>query len=331
MTEPAFDAAVGADSRRVDVFVLRMNVRFRGVTRREGVLLHGPAGVGEFSPFWDYDVAESSTWLAAALEAAGQGFPPALRDSVPVNCTVPAVDPERAVAIVTAGHGCRTAKIKVAEAGQRLADDVARVRAVRAAMGGAARIRIDANGGWDVDEAVVAIETLARFDLEYVEQPVARVEDLARVRSRVGVPIAADESIRRAEDPLRVARLAAADIAVLKVQPLGGVRACLRLAEQIQLPVVVSSAIESSVGLAAGVALAAALPDLPFACGLATASMLASDLTAASLRPVDGMLPVGRVAADDVLVSAARPDEVTADRWLTRLAACAAFLGGAGS
>lgn len=310
------------------VFAIGMNVRFRGVTRREGVLLHGPAGVAEFSPFWDYDVDESASWLTAARESADRPRPTPLRDRVPVNCTIPAVDPEHAATLASAPHGCRTAKVKVAERGQTLADDIARVAAVRASMGDEARIRIDANGGWNVEDAVAAIGRLAAFDLEYVEQPVMRVDDLAEVRRRVGVPIAADESIRRADDPLLVARMGAADIAVLKVQPLGGVRACLRLAERIQLPVVVSSAIESSVGIAAGVALAAALPELPYACGLATVSMLTADLTHAPLVAVDGALPVRDVEADPELVDAARADDETTSRWLERLSACQRLLDG---
>ena len=164
-----------------------------------------------------------------------------------------------------ASAGCRTAKVKVAEAGQEPAEDEARLEAVRDALGPDGLVRIDANGGWSVDEAVARIAVLDRAagGLEYVEQPCASVEDLAAGAPPGAVPIAADESIRRAEDPYRVRDLEAADIAVLKVQPLGGVRACLRIAEDIGLPVVVSSAVESSIGIAAGVALAAALPELP--------------------------------------------------------------------
>ena len=191
--------------------------------------------------------------------------------------------------------------MKVAERGQVLADDLARVEAVRDALGPDGLIRVDANGAWDVDEAVRAIAALDRAagGLEYVEQPVASVEDLAVVRRRVGVPIAADESIRRAEDPYRVRDLEAADIAVLKVQPLGGVRACLRIAEDIGMPVVVSSAVESSVGIAAGVALAAALPELHHACGLATIQLLTDDVAVEPMLPVDGMLAVTRPELDD--------------------------------
>ncbi|MBA2558492.1 MAG: o-succinylbenzoate synthase [Propionibacteriales bacterium] len=299
-----------------------MRVRFRGVQRREGVLIWGACGVGEFSPFEEYDDDESAGWLAAALEAADGNDAAPLRQAVPVNCTVPAVDQVRAAAIVRAGHGCRTAKVKVAEPGQTLDHDIARVATVRDAIGPGGRVRVDANGAWSVERAVEAINRLAEFDLEYVEQPVASVEGLAEVRRRVDVPIAADESIRRVSDPMRVTSFEAADIAVLKVQPLGGVRSCLDLADKMGLPVVVSSALESSVGIAAGVALAAAIPDLPYACGLATASMLSHDLTRHPMTPVDGCIQVRPVVADDGLVAAARPADDVVGRWLSRLARC---------
>jgi o-succinylbenzoate synthase len=299
------------------VFSLPMRVRFRGIDVREGMLLRGDAGWGEFSPFWDYGPLECRPWLAAAHEAADVGWPEPVRTSVPVNVTVPAVRPERAAEIVRASAGCRTAKVKVAEPGQSENDDLARVEAVRSALGPSGRVRVDANGGWDVDTAVRLIHLLDHWDLEYVEQPCATVEELATVRRRVDVPIAADESIRRADDPLRVAQLEAADIAVLKMQPLGGVRACLRIAEQIGLPVVVSSALETSVGLAAGVALAAALPELPYACGLATMQLLDGDVTSAGFRVVDGALSVTRPEPD--LFEAVRADDVVTARWHSRL------------
>jgi O-succinylbenzoate synthase len=303
------------------VFSIPLRTRFRGITVREGVLLRGDAGWGEWSPFLEYDDATARPWLAAAREAADVGWPAPLRDVVPVNVTVPATDPDRAHAIVTAG-GCRTAKVKVAERGQTLADDLARVEAVRDALGPDGLVRVDANGAWDVDEAVRAIAALDRAagGLEYVEQPVMDVEDLALVRRRVAVPIAADESIRRAEDPYRVRDLEAADVAVLKVQPLGGVRACLRIAEDIGLPVVVSSAVESSVGIAAGVALAAALPELHHACGLATVQLLTDDVVTEPMLPVDGMLPASRPTIDDAALArlAAPADRV--DHWRARLA-----------
>jgi o-succinylbenzoate synthase len=306
----------GADSDLL-VFDLPMRVRFRRQDRRSGVLLRGTAGWGEFSPFPDYDAAACTRWLAAAREAADVGWPAPVRASVPVNTTVPAVPPEQAHALVVAS-GCRTAKVKVAEPGQRLADDVARVEAVRDALGPDGKVRVDANAGWDVDDAVTALKALDAFALEYAEQPVATLEEMAQLRRRVDVRLAADESVRTAEDPLRVAGLEAADIVVLKVQPLGGVRRCLEVADACGLPVVVSSAVETSVGIAAGVALAAALPELPFACGLGTVSLLAADVVDDPLLPVDGELPVRRVEPNPSLVHA--DDELTS-WWQQRLVA----------
>jgi o-succinylbenzoate synthase len=301
------------------VWSIPLRTRFRGIDVREGVLLRGDAGWGEWSPFWDYDAAECVPWLAAAREAADVGWPAPVRTSIPVNVTVPAVAPHAAADIVRASAGCRTAKVKVAEPGQTEADDLARVEAVRDALGPDGKVRVDANGGWDVDTAVRMVRLLDRVGLEYVEQPCRTVEELADVRRQVDVPVAADESIRRADDPLRVARLEAADIAVLKVQPLGGVAACLRIAEQIGLPVVVSSALETSVGIAAGLALAAALPDLPYACGLATLQLLDGDVTSNPFVVVDGALAVSRPEPD--LATAAAADEIAVRRWQQRLQA----------
>jgi O-succinylbenzoate synthase len=286
------------------------------------MLLRGDAGWGEFSPFLEYDARVAEPWLRAAREAADVGWPEPRRTTVPVNVTVPAVGPDQAADIVRHSNGCRTAKVKVAEPGQSLADEQARLEAVRDALGPGGRIRVDANGAWSVDEAVTHIPLLDRAaaGLEYVEQPTADVHDLARVRRRVEVPIAADESIRRAEDPYLVRDLEAADVAVLKVQPLGGVQACLRIAEDIGLPVVVSSALETSVGIAAGVALAAALPSLTHACGLATVQLLTDDVVPDPLLPVHGELPVRAVAVDPDALTRSRAPHERARHWLRRLA-----------
>ncbi|MGI8644842.1 MAG: o-succinylbenzoate synthase [Nocardioides sp.] len=308
------------------VWSIPMRTRFRGIIVREGVLLRGAAGWGEWSPFLEYSPREAEPWLSCAEEAAAGDWPAPVRDTVPVNVTVPAVGAGAAHAIVLAG-GCATAKVKVAEPGQTLGDDEARVEAVRDALGPGGRVRVDANGGWLFDEAVAAIRLLDRAagGLEYVEQPCATVEELAAVRRAVDVPITADESIRRAEDPYRVRDLRAADIAVLKVQPLGGVRACLRIAEDIGLPVVVSSALETSVGIAAGVALAAALPELPYACGLATVQLLTDDVANLPLLPVGGLLAVRvpEVTAASLDRLAAAPERVA--HWEERLASVRAL------
>ncbi|TSD68292.1 MULTISPECIES: o-succinylbenzoate synthase [Aeromicrobium] len=303
-------------------FTITMPTTFRGVNRREGMVVRGEVGWAEFSPFLDYSAVECVPWYQAALDSANRPWPDRVRDRVPVNITVPAVDPDHAARIVL-GSTCRTAKVKVAEGGQCLADDIARVEAVRDALPLGGHLRIDANGGWEVGEAVKAIRKLdkAARGLEYVEQPCATAKELAEVRKKVEVPIAADESIRRSGDPFRVRDLEAADIAVLKVQPLGGIHACYRIAEQIDMPVVVSSAVETSIGLAAGIALAAALPDLPFACGLATTSLLAGDVVTEPLHPVDGCLPVIRPELDErAFARVAAPEDID-ERWQLRLEA----------
>jgi len=319
-TEPAAPKRPpAAQARSPRPYAIALRTRFRRIEVREGLLLPGPAGWGEFSPFLDYDDQTCAPWLRAAREAAELAWPAPVREQIPVNVTVPAVGPEQAAAIVRSSGGCRTAKVKVAEPGQSPADDLGRLEAVRDAIGPDGAVRIDANAAWDVDTAVRLLPALDRAagGLEYVEQPCGDLDELAAVRRTVGVRVAADESIRTAADPLRVSLAGAADVAVLKVQPLGGVRACLQLAEQCGLPVVVSSALETSVGIRAGVALAAALPELPFACGLATVALLTADVTDDPLLPVDGFLPVRpvepREPPDPV-------DDVVRHRWEQRLA-----------
>lgn len=310
-----------------------LQVRFRGITRRQAMVWQGPAGWAEWSPFLDYHGAEIVPWLAAADEAANVGWPAPVRDRVPVNCTIPVLEPDAAAERVAAS-GCSTAKIKVADPRCTAADDAARVAAVREALGPSGRIRIDANAAWDLDTAVDRISTLARYDLEYAEQPVASTEDLARLRVRlaragVEVPIAADESIRRSGDPQRVKELDAADVAILKVQPLGGVRRCLELAEMLAMPVVVSSALETSVGLAAGVALAAALPELPMACGLNTANLLTGDVVAEPVHAEGGTIAVRGTApvVDRQALADFAADDQVQQWWQDRLAGTRALEG----
>jgi O-succinylbenzoate synthase len=307
------------------VFDIPMRVRFRGQVHRTGALIKGPAGWGEFSPFPEYDAEVSARWLAAADEAANLGWPAAIRSSIPVNTTVPAVGPEQAHELVRAS-GCTTAKVKVAEPGQTLGDDIARVEAVRDALGRAGALRVDANAGWDLQSAAAALRELSRFDLEYAEQPVRELDDMAALRRHVDVRLAADESVRTAADPLRIAGLEAADIVVLKVQPLGGVRSCLDVAEACGLPVVVSSAIETSIGIAAGVALAAALPELPYACGLGTVTLLDGDVCADPLVPAGGELPVRSVVPDPTLLERHAADAAVDRAWRVRIDAARAVL-----
>lgn len=303
------------------VYSAPLTLKFRGLHVRQGVVFEGPAGWAEFAPFAEYGDAEAAQWLRAAHEAAYVGFPEPVRTHVPVNVTVPATDPDRAFAVVSNSGGCTTAKVKVAEKGQTLSDEMGRLEAVRAALGPTGKIRIDANGGWNVDTALARLKVLDRAagGLEYAEQPCRTVEELAELRKRTSVLIAADESIRRAEDPMRVAQLEAADVMVVKVAPLGGARRALQLVQEIGLPVVVSSALDSSVGLAAGVALAAALPELPFACGLATSQLFTRDVVAQPLLPVSGKIAVRSIVPEPASLQALTSSEEDQQWWLSRI------------
>ncbi|MGB3287573.1 o-succinylbenzoate synthase [Mycolicibacter algericus] len=312
---------------RVHVVALPMRVRFRGITVRELALIDGPAGWGEFGAFPEYEPPEAAHWLAAAIEGAYQPPPPGRRDRIPINATVPAVDAEQVPDVLARFPGARTAKVKVAEPGQALADDVARVEAVRALI---PTVRVDANGGWGVDDAVQAAHALtATGALEYLEQPCATVAELAELRRRIDIPVAADESIRKAvgsQAPLAVAKAGAADIAVLKVAPLGGISALLQIAEQIGIPVVISSAIDSAVGIGAGLHAAAALPELPHACGLGTGSLFVEDI-AETPPQTAGYLPVQPVTPDPARLHALAASPQRRQWWIERIKACYAHLG----
>ncbi len=323
MLPPLDEVLAGAS-----VVSVPMRVRFRGVTVREAVLLPGPLGWGEFSPFVEYEDVEAASWVAAGLEAGWTGWPTPLRDQVPVNATVPAIGAEEVAALLDRFDGCDTVKVKVAEPGQSVADDLARVRAVRAHWPDAA-IRVDANGAWSVAEATVALRALSEVGLQYAEQPCRTVEELVELRhaldrEHVQVPLAADESIRKADDPLRVARSGAVEFAVVKVAPLGGVAAMLTIADQLAalgVRMVVSSALDTSVGIAAGLAAAGALPDEPLACGLGTVTFFTADVCEDPVLPVAGRLPVRGQAP----IPAPGPFAADAARtawWIDRLTRC---------
>ena len=304
------------------VVALPMRMRFRGITTREAVVLRGPAGWTEFSPFVEYDDAEAAAWLRATVDFGWTDHEPAA-DSVPVNATVPAIAADDVADLLARYPGCATAKVKVAEPGTTVDDDVARVAAVRRVMGSDASVRVDANGLWSVEQAAAALERLAPFDLQYAEQPCATVPELAELRTRIaglGVRIAADESVRKASDPLAVARAGAADVLVVKAQPLGGITAAGAVIADAGLPCVVSSALDTSVGLGMGAFLAAAAMTLGYAAGLGTAAMFAGDVTAEPLLPVDGRVPVRRVdvAAEMVERYAASPERTA--WWRERVA-----------
>lgn len=313
------------------VVALPMRVRFRGITVREALVLRGHAGWTEFSPFVEYDDAEAAAWLRATIDFGWTEHEPAA-DSVPVNATVPAIAPDAVAALLARYPGCTTAKVKVAEPGTTIDDDVARVAEVRRVMGPEAAVRVDANGLWSVDRATEALERLAPFGLQYAEQPCRTVPELAELRARtagLGVLVAADESVRKASDPLAVARAGAADVLVVKAQPLGGITAARAVVADAGLPCVVSSALDTSVGLGMGAFLAAAAMSPAYAAGLGTAAMFASDVSAAPLLPVGGRIPVARASVSRELLerNAASPERTA--WWLARLERVHALLAAA--
>lgn len=302
-----------------------MRHRFRRVDHREAVLIRGPAGWGEFSPFPDYPPEVTTRWLAAALELACGALPRPGRDRIPVNVTIPAVDPATAHSLV-GESGARTAKVKIGDPGDDAAADEERLLAVKDALGSRGRIRVDVNASWDVETATERLEALTSFDLEYVEQPVATVAEMAELRRRSLVPIAADEVVRQSPEPLKVLEQGAADVLVLKVQPMGGISRVLELASRSSVPVVISSALETSVGMYGGLLAASLLAELPFACGLGTVSLIEGDPTLDPLVAEDGMLAVRRPEPDPELLRRWRPDRDRSAEMLRKVRAAAEVL-----
>jgi O-succinylbenzoate synthase len=277
-------------------FTVALRQPVLGVTTRAGWLLQGDAGWAEWSPLPSWSREENAAAYLGALEAAEDPFPEPVRDSVEINTMIPRVPP-RLAARMAVTSGCAAVKVKVGDP-----DGEERVRAVREAVGPGVRIRVDANGSWDVDEAIAALARLAAWDIEMVEDPVPGLREMAALRRRCSVPVGAEMSIRCLEDVVEMRRLEAADVLVIKPQRIGGVVAALRAAELAGVPVIVSSALETSVGLCACLAVAAALPESPYAHGIGTATLLAEDVTANPLRPVRGRLVPRRVEPDLLLV-----------------------------
>ena len=302
-----------------------MRHRFRRVDHREAVLIKGPSGWGEFSPFPDYPPQVTTRWLASALEAACSELPQPGRAVIPINVTVPAVAPEVATGLVLES-GAGTAKVKVGEPGQSAEEDEARLAAVREAIGPAGKIRIDVNASWDVDTAAERLASLSRFDLEYVEQPVKTLEEMVELKRRTDVPLAADELVRSRPDPLEVAEMGAADVLVLKVQPLGGVSRALDIAARAGIPIVISSALETSIGIYSGLLVASLLPSLPYACGLGTVALIEGDPTRSPLVSMNGELAVRRPEPDPMLLARWRPDRDRSAEMLRKVRSAAQVL-----
>ena len=282
------------------VVALPMKTKFRGLQIRETALIQGSAGWGEFAPFIEYDARESIPWLESAIEAATTNFPSGMRSSIPVNATIPDSDDEGEIEKILSWYpGVNTVKIKV---GTGIREDLVRIARVRKYLPNA-KIRIDVNGSWNVDDAVFNIRTIygevAGTFLEYVEQPVATLEELKELKERliVDVKIAGDEVLRKAIDPFEIDLEGAIDVLMLKVSPLGGIDRSLKLAAHHKLPVVVSSALESAVGISHGLRLASAIPHLEYACGLATGALFVSDV--GNIPITNGAMSVSAPEIDD--------------------------------
>lgn len=321
---------VNLDAARV--FAIPLTDEFGGSRWCEGVLIEGPQGWGEFSPPRDCGDRQAARCLTAALEAGTVGWPDPVRGRVPVAVVVPAVSPQRARDMVAAS-GCRSASVEVAASPDSMAADIARLEAVRDAVGPSGSVRADANGSWDLDTAVAAVPQLDRAagGLEFIEQPCGSLAELAALRPRLAIPVAVDESIREAEDPAALDLREVADIAVLTVSALGGVRRALRVAEACGVPCVAGTTLQSSVGLAGGLALAGVLPETRWAGALAVAHLLAGDVVGEgrSLIPVDGFLPVAPMPAapDPVRLERFAPaDPEKSRQWRSRLSALSALL-----
>jgi o-succinylbenzoate synthase len=320
----------GHEITDIRVLELPLTTSFRGLTTRELVIFKGSQRWAEFSPFVEYDDAESSQWLKAALEFANQDLPAIKREWIPVNATLPAVKISEIDDVLARFPGFRAVKIKIAENPESKDQDLARIRHVYENYPGV-KIRLDANGAMTVQQSLEMLELLGEITLDYLEQPVRTITELKELKQEIakrglGTKVAADESIRKVTDPLLVAKEQAADIAVLKVQPLGGIAAATEIARQSGLEIVVSSALESSIGIAQGLYLAASLDELNYDCGLWTQNLLAADVVARPLEVKDAMI---RVEAPEVDFQKLEQYRAASDReefWLARIDRCLKLL-----
>ena len=312
------------------VVSIPLRSKFRGLTERELLIFEGPQGHSEWAAFTEYSDEEAAIWLEAAIEWGYDPLPTPTRKSVFVNAILPAVAPEEVSKILSRAGMFRTVKVKVAEPGQSIADDFARIDQVLQ-LYPEVELRIDANGGYQVDQALELIQALNNKEvrLQYFEQPVATVAELAELKLKantLGCLVAADESVRKASDPLAVELAGAADVLVLKSAPLGGVQKALAIASQSSLPVVASSAMQSSIGIAAELHFAASL-ESDFDAGLGTLNLFAGDLVSDSLKPIDGELELRRPKLNENAMETLRAEDHRYDWWIARLERCGRLIG----
>lgn len=299
------------------VVALPTKTDFRSVKVREVALFEGPHGWGEFSPFIEYGPRECVPWLASAIEAATVASVGLQRSSIEVNATMPAINGKEQIAEVLSWFpGCKTVKIKV---GADLKEDLARIESVCEILP-SAKIRVDVNGSWSVGKATQAIHAIHDIcDLEYVEQPCVSLEDLRELKKRVGIAvlIAGDEVVRKAQEPMSVDLHDAIDVLLLKVAPMGGIKRSLEIAAHHGKPAVVSSALDSAVGISYGLRLAAALPSLNYACGLGTGALLGVDI--ADIPIVEGFMTVSSAVPDPTRLEEYSISADRLDWWRARI------------
>lgn len=315
------------------VVSIPLRTRFRGMTERELLVFEGPNGWSEWAAFPEYGDEEASVWLEAALEWGYGSVPDPKRTQVKVNAILPAVNGEEIAKLLSRAGKFETVKIKVSESGQSLQEDLARIQNVKN-LYPEAKIRLDANGGFEIPAALELIEKLLTLGikLEYFEQPVKTIAELAKLRVEVSkrgleTLIAADESVRKSSDPKAVEIAGAADILVLKSAPLGGVVKALELAASSKLPIVPSSAMQSSIGLAAELHFAASLDQLSFDAGLGTLNLFAGDLVREPLRPENGILELRREHLNTSALEIFNAEDHRYDWWIERLERCGRLIG----
>lgn len=315
------------------VVSIPLRTKFRGLTERELLVFEGPNGWSEWAPFTEYEDEEAATWLQAAIEWGFENLPEPVRKQVSVNAILPAVPTEEVAKVLGRAGKFSTVKIKVADPKQTAADDLARILEVKDLYPDA-KLRLDANGGYTVAQALELIAEIENnsLDLEFFEQPVETIAELAELRieiSKLGqnTLVAADESVRRASDPLAVELAGAADLLVLKSAPLGGIASALAVANSSKLNICASSAMQSSIGLAAELHFAACLPEVNYDAGLGTGYLFGGDLTADRLIPENGILELRRPEINTSSLEILKAEDHRYDWWIARLERCSKILG----
>ncbi len=307
-----------------DIFVdfnvvsIPTKTNFRGITNREVAIFSGSEGWSEFSPFVEYSNRESSTWLRAAVEASNTPWPHLYRKSIPINATLPNVSPEKVAGVLKNFEGCTTVKIKIDNfiSGAELVEETLNILP-------GTKIRLDVNGSWSLDEALLYLYDFhLRFGnvFEYIEQPCTSFDDLVKLKSEIPMKIALDESIRKNLDSDLSDLAKAGDVAIIKWAPSGGFASAHEIANTVCLPVVISSALDTGIGISHSLALAGSFENLDFACGLGTVALLESDICEPALIPTQGFLDVNRVEPNFALVEKYQASEDRQEWWKNRVA-----------